>query len=168
MELFFGVPAHPFFVHAPIVLLPIVAVATIALAARSSWRVRLLPWLTGATAVVVATLFLAIRSGNALADVGDGRAINGDITDHRSLGNQTLVISLVWLVLLGVATVLQRRTASPAPLSADAARPAVVPAQVVTVAAAGVAIAATVWLVRTGHSGAESHWVGVIRLIETG
>ncbi len=169
MELFFGVPAHPFFVHAPIVLLPIAAIATIAIAARAAWRERLLVWLTGSLVIIVVMLFGAVNSGNALADVADGRAINGDITDHRSLGNQTLIISLVWLAALVVAVVLQRRSATPQSLSADAApAPAMSPAQIVTIVGAVVAIVATVWLIRTGHSGADSHWVGVTRLIEDG
>ena len=168
MELFFGVPAHPFFVHAPIVLLPIAAIATVVVAARPMWNVRALPWLSGATAVVVVMLFMAIRSGQALADVANGRAISGDVTDHERLGQQTLIISIVWLVALIAAVVLGRRQQAPTALSADAAAPSAFaqPAQILTVIAAVVSIVATIWLIRTGHSGAESHWVGVINLIE--
>lgn len=168
MELFFGVPAHPFFVHAPIVLLPLAAIATVVMAARPAWNRRALPWLTGVTAVIVVMLFMAIRSGQALADVADGRAISGDITDHERLGQQTLIISIVWLVALIVAAVLGRRTPTPTALSADVATPSPFarPAQIVTIVAAVVSIVATIWLIRTGHSGAESHWIGVINLIE--
>ena len=66
-------------------------------AVRPAGRRRGLPWLTAGTAVVAVLLLLAVRSGNALADGADGRAINGDITAHRTLGNQTLIISLVWI-----------------------------------------------------------------------
>jgi len=112
-------------------------------------------------------LFMATRSGNALASVADGRAINGDITDHQALGNQTFIISVVWLVALAVAAVLQRRSPSPSPLSADTAPPAFgSPAQVMTVVAAVAAVVATIWLIRTGHSGAKSHWFAVTNLIE--
>jgi len=168
MELFFGVPAHPFFVHAPIVLLPIAAIATVVMAARPRWNIRALPWLSGATAAIVVMLFMAIQSGQALADVADGRAISGDITDHETLGQQTLIISIVWLVALVAAAVLSRRQQAPSALSADAATPSpfAQPAQIVTIVAAAVSIAATIWLIRTGHAGAESHWVGVINLIE--
>ena len=41
METLFGLPAHMFLIHAPIVLLPIVASVSVAVAVVPRWRRRL-------------------------------------------------------------------------------------------------------------------------------
>src|SRR6478735_1830999 len=37
MDKLFGLPAHPFLVHIPIVLLPLAAIGTVAIVARRTW-----------------------------------------------------------------------------------------------------------------------------------
>ncbi len=155
---FFGVPTHPLAVHAPVVLIPLIAVASVLVLFRPSWRQRTTIPLAVLAFVMVAMLFVAKESGES---VKAAQNVFGDIDRHEDLGNQTFIIGIVWLVLAlaaGVAALLDRRSA-PASLSAGAA-----PAQrgnvilVLNVLAAVAAVVTTIWLIRTGHAGAESRW----------
>lgn len=155
----FGVPTHPLAVHAPVVLVPIAAVVAVVLAARTDWRVRVGWLMPAAVLVLVAMLFVAKESGESAKEAEN---VFGDIARHEDLANATFVLSLVWFVLtLAVAvrdrmTVRDRHTFA---LSADAAmvgRDTI--GQVLAILAAAAAVITTVWLIRTGHAGAESRW----------
>lgn len=153
----FGLPAHPLLIHAPIVLVPIVAVAAIVVAAKPTWR-RRAGWVPSILMVViVAMLFAARESGEALDD-----QLGGVVGLHETLGNQTFLISLVWLVVVVALGVVDRQVAtspetaplSAAPLSGGSDAASIV----LSVASAVIGVVATIWLIRTGHSGADSHW----------
>ena len=87
---FFGLPTHPLAVHAPVVLIPIVAIAAIVFAARPSWRAR--AWWVMAPLVLfnVVMLFVAKESGESLLEAEQGAVIllgtQQAISDHKSLG----------------------------------------------------------------------------------
>jgi hypothetical protein len=153
----FGLPAHPLLIHAPVVLVPIVAIAAIVLAAKSSWR-RRAGWApTVVMVVIVAMLFAARESGQALDD-----QLGGVVGLHETLGNQTFLISAVWLVVVVALGVVDRR-ATPAPettavSAAQVSGGADAASIVLAVASAVVGVVATIWLIRTGHTGADSHW----------
>ena len=69
---FFGVQMHPLAVHAPIVLIPIFAIASIVLLVRSDWRHRVGWWMAGGIAFTAVLLFVARQSGIASYDDGNG------------------------------------------------------------------------------------------------
>lgn len=155
---FFGVPTHPLAVHAPVVLIPLLAIVSIAVLFRASWRERATVPLAVAAVAMVAMLFVAKESGESVKAANN---VFGDIDRHEDLGNQTFIIGVVWLVLAlaaGVASLLSRRTApeslSAAAASADRGRLVVVLNVLATIAL----IVTTIWLIRTGHAGAESRW----------
>jgi preprotein translocase subunit SecG len=156
---FFGVPTHPLAVHAPVVLVPIAAVAAVGLAVRSDWRVRVGWLMPAAVLVLVAMLFVAKESGEAAEEADN---VFGDIGQHEDLANTTFVLSLVWFVL-ALATAgrdwMNGRAHDVTPLSADVAvRNSDHLAMALAVAAAIAAVVTTIWLIRTGHAGAESRW----------
>ena len=156
---FFGVPMHPLAVHAPVVLVPIAGVVAVVLAVRDDWRRRVGWFMPAAVFVLVAMLFVAKESGES-AKASDN--IFGDIGEHEDLANATFVLSIVWFALTVAVAVRDRMAGRHGPaqaLSADAAsarRDTV--ATVLAVFAAVAAIVTTIWLVRTGHAGAESRW----------
>lgn len=157
---FFGVPLHPLAVHAPVVLLPIVAVVTLVLLVRTDWRDRFGWWVTGGLAVVVVTLLVARQSGAEAKEAGFVSGPLFERNDHEALGNQTFVIGLVWLALFAGLVYrdrMVRRTETSSLSAAVLARrdPAVL---VLSALSAIAAIVATIWLIRTGHAGAESRW----------
>jgi len=158
---FFGVPTHPLAVHAPVVLIPLVAIAAVVVLYRSSWRERATVPMAWLAVVMVAMLFVAKESGEAVEETGN---VLGNVDRHQDLGNQTFVLGLVWLVLAvaAAASLVFRRRNSTASLSAavgDVVRSEQVTA-VLNVLAAVALIVTTIWLIRTGHAGAESRWVG--------
>jgi len=158
---FFGVPTHPLAVHAPVVLIPLLAIAAVVVLFRSSWRERASVPIAGLSVVMVAMLFVAKESGQAVKASGN---VLGNVDRHQDLGNQTFVLSLIWLVLAvgaAAALVVGRRN-SPRSLSAavdDGGRLDQV-TLVFNVLAMIALVVTTIWLIRTGHAGAESRWVG--------
>ena len=153
MESITGLPAHPLLVHAPAVLVPLLTVVLVAMAARPPWRRRLGPAvLVAALALTVAT-FLTVRSGEAFEEIIGDRV---DVSEHEELGQTTmrLVAGTFVVVLLTVGADRWAGRAGPSWL-----RPAGLG---LSVLAALVAVAATYWMIRTGHEGARLVWDGVI------
>ncbi len=155
---FLGVPTHPLAVHAPVVLIPLLAVVSGVVLFRRSWRERASIPLAALALVMVAMLFVAKESGEAVKKADN---VFGDIDRHEDLANQTFIMGIIWMVLAvvaGVAAFLGRREATES-LSAGTAR--VDSGQLVlvlNVLAAVALIVTTIWLIRTGHAGAESRW----------
>lgn len=155
---FFGVPTHPLAVHAPVVLIPLLAVASVVVLFRTSWRERASVPLAALAFVMVAMLFVAKESGESAKEADN---VFGNIDRHEELGNQTFILGVVWLVLAiaaGVATFLGRRNQATSLSSAagEAGRNQLV--LVLNLLATVAVIATTIWLIRTGHAGAESRW----------
>lgn len=154
-----GVPTHPLAVHAPVVLVPIAAIVATVLAVRDDWRRRIGWVMPAAVFVLVALLFVAKQSGESAKEADN---IFGDITEHEDLANATFALSIVWFVLTVAVAVRDRmagRNDQVQALSSDAAAPTRdTIATVLAVFAAIAAIVTTIWLIRTGHAGAESRW----------
>ena len=155
---FLGVPTHPLAVHAPVVLIPLLAVVSVAVLFRPTWRAKATVPLAVLALVMVVMLFAAKKSGEA-AKAADN--VFGDIDRHEDLANQTFIMGIVWLVLAvaaGVAAFVDRKDTT-ASLSADAGpvdRGQLVLA--LNVLATIALIVTTIWLIRTGHAGTESRW----------
>ena len=165
MRTIFGLPAHPLFVHAPIVLLPLLAMVTVVAAVRPGVARRLGPWLPLAAAAVFVSVLLAVSSGEAL-----DRALDlGDAKHHAALARTTRLLSFGLLVATAALWWVARRhparlptdDASTAP-TAPRRRPSAVLGVVAAVAIAFASLS-TVWVVRTGHEGARIHWSGILK-----
>jgi hypothetical protein len=66
-----GLPAHPLFVHVPVILIPTVSVGGLILAARPSWFERHSGWLCALSVFTLAALNLTMNAGDALrGDLG--------------------------------------------------------------------------------------------------
>jgi hypothetical protein len=141
-----GLPIHPLAVHAVVVLLPLMALVTIAVAVRPAWR-RHAKLVVGANAVVLVAAFVARQSGQALyARIGQfGR--NDLAQTHVGYGNVLPLFALGLLVASGLILLM-------------AGRPGLAPVVVGVCVVAGVA--AVAWTVLTGDSGARAVWQTVI------
>jgi uncharacterized membrane protein len=149
-DLINGLPIHPLVVHAVVVLLPLAAVGTIAIAVRPGWR---LPygWFVVAFAAVSTVLTpIATSSGEALEE----RV--GRPGPHAEMGDQ-----LIWfeipLLLLAVALVVLARRGSRADKAGTGGASATA-VKVVAVLAIVSALATTVQVYRIGDSGARAAW----------
>lgn len=167
VETVFGLPTHVLAVHAPVVLLPAAALVSVLFATMGRWRRRAGWWWVGAVVVVLVAVGIARQSGLQFDEALAGAV---DVSVHRRLGDQTLLLTAAWL-LLTLATVAVDRVAARTgaavndrtmALSADVAAPtrdASSPtATGLAVVTATVAVVATVWLARTGHEGAYQTW----------
>ncbi|MGM1064285.1 DUF2231 domain-containing protein [Saccharothrix sp. Mg75] len=161
---FFGLPTHPLLVHAVVVLLPLAAAGAVAAAVVPRWRKKYAWPLLGVTLLGVGSVPLAQASGDQLharlASLG-----NPLIERHAELGNDLLPFALgfgVVVVALVVAGRLADRertaaTESTTPVPRTWRRIAVVVSVLVVAAGA----AATVQVVRIGHSGSTAVWDGI-------
>ncbi|MFK7919171.1 MAG: hypothetical protein AB8G14_13935 [Ilumatobacter sp.] len=160
---FFGVPTHPLAVHAPVVLIPILAVVAVVFAVRSAQRRRIWWLMPAGVFVMTAMLFVAKESGESLLSSADVFLMGTEeqISNHQSLGEATFIITLLWFVASAALAVRDRMVAkrTATALSSDVAvAPPDRVALVISLATVVLAVLATVWLIRTGHAGAESRW----------
>jgi len=175
MDKLFGLPAHPFLVHIPIVLLPLSALGTVAIVARRKWYLAY-RWVVLAIAVVgTGGAVLAASAGDEL----EGRIIDiegpqaaGRWEHHAELGETARNVALVYVVLLAAYVIipwlLERRRASPA---ADGSAPDVEAAgtaqrwlrPMLAALALLAGVASMVTIVQAGHTGSKSVWQETVK-----
>ncbi|MFC0042663.1 DUF2231 domain-containing protein [Actinomadura rayongensis] len=149
----FGLPAHPLLVHVPVVLVPLLSAAAAALAVRPAWRLRFGAATGGALVAVMAATMLAAGAGEALRDERTGGGpVPHAVAEHGELGGQlrVLVVALT-LVFLALLILDARRAPEPG-------RAAVLTGRAAAALVVVLALLALVWVVRTGHAGAELTW----------
>lgn len=178
-DLIAGLPLHPLVVHGVVVLLPLAALGTVAVAAVPAWRRRFGVLVALLATAATALVPVATRSGEALQ-----RRVGPPAGDHATLGGQLLwyalpLAVLVWLLVLADA---RTRAAAPSALSRGpgaaargvrapdtppapgvrsgppAARPGRALVTALAVLAVVAALAALVQVYRVGDSGARSVW----------
>jgi hypothetical protein len=152
METFQGLPAHPLFVHAPLVLMPLLALATIPLAVRPAWRRRFGPALAIGALVLLVTTILAVQSGEAFEEAVEGQI---DISHHRSLAEAARLFVALYFLGTAAGVGLDRFRGQDHSGWADQA------ARGFVWLAAVLAGLGTVWMMMTGHEGARLVWDGV-------
>lgn len=173
MESLFDLPAHPLFVHAPVVLMPLAALAALALAVRPQWRARF-GFITsaGAFVLLVATV-LATQSGEAFEEALDEQGIPVPVEKHAELAETARVFVLLFFVFVVamVAIALVRRSKATSASASGASGGPGAGGSGGALAVAGHACAAlavvfgllgTVWMARTGHEGAKAVWDGTL------
>ncbi len=153
---FFGLPLHPFVVHATVVLLPLSAALALAYAAVSSWR-WLLRWpLVVASVLAPALTWVTVQSGMALKQqTGLDTAL---VQAHAQRAETLLMITLGF----GVVGLLAAYTmGGPSALVSGAGqrRGTGSASQVgVGVLLAVTSVLVLVWVVLTGDAGARAAW----------
>ena len=141
-----GLPVHPLAVHAVVVLLPLAALATIAVSVRAAWR-PYAKYLVGVNLLVLVAAFVARQSGEALYERISSFGENELAATHADYGS---VLPLFALGLVVAAAVV----------AAAASRPRLAPVAVVVAVVAG--LAGIGWTVVTGDSGARAVWEATI------
>jgi hypothetical protein len=166
IKTFFGVPAHPLFIHLAAVGIPIAALAVITYlvfpAKRSSLRI---PTAVLTIGVMIGTVLTA-SSGEQLEEMlpPDDRS-SSLLHHHTQLGDQTQTIVIVFTAVALLFLALdwwQQQHAPDVPNSpvGIVARSSRIPTLVIVAGIGAVILGsiATVWDVRTGHAGAKSAW----------
>lgn len=160
MEKIFDLPAHPLFVHAPLVLAPLACLGAIAMALRPVWRATYRWHLVIATGVVLVAAQLAMGSGEELTEALE---VDQLVEKHQGLAETTRIWLLLWFLTAAGAVAHRFWMARQ---GADSTNPVVTKGQLIqhALAALGVvaAIVATIWMFRTGHEGARIVWEGTV------
>lgn len=152
----FGLPAHPLFVHVPVVLIPLVGLGAVAMAVSARAREKI-GWIVLGLAIVAGlSTQLAIGSGQALQDSVTRTAA---LREHISIAESIRPLALVLFLFALAVMLLDRRHLARWPFrserSAEAPGALRVALAVLTVLAA---VGANVRLWQIGDSGARATW----------
>lgn len=156
-----GIPAHPLFVHIPVVLLPLAAILAIVWALVPRWRRALGPVTVVLAALGAAGAVLARSTGEALLQAKGFTEDNpGPVAEHAQWSLYATIAGIALFVLVALMLWLGRRAAGArgaAGRAAVGARSSAghIAVRVLTVIAAVAVILATV---ETGHEGAKLTW----------
>lgn len=142
-----GLPLHPLAVHAVVVLLPLMALVTAAVAVRRPWRRFALPVAVLDGLVVVATV-VAKQTGETFQR---RLSPSGGVLVAADHGQKGGLLPIFALALFVAATLVWYSARRPALMT---------PATVVAVVAA---LAAIGWTVVVGDSGARAVWEQVVQ-----
>ena len=161
MDQISGIPAHPLFVHIPVVLIPLAAIGALVLLVKQSWFERYKWALLAVVGAGAIGAILAAGSGESLEEAGER---SSGIHEHAEAGEMARNVSFLFLVVvlawIFVPILLKRRAASGSDAS-GAGSSAATPGWFrigAAVAVAIVGIGSAVAVVDAGHSGAEQVW----------
>ena len=142
-----GLPVHALVVHGVVVLLPLMAIITAAVAFVPRWRAPAAWPVAVVDAGMVAMTFVARQSGEALQT-----RLGGQIAQEHAAVGRNLIWFALAMFLASLVVALTR-------LSQRATAGAV---------ATGVAGVFVVWwTVRVGHTGADALWKGIVASTNT-
>ena len=154
----FGLPAHPLLVHAAVVLLPLAAIGTIAIAVWGDAR-RRIGWIVVVLGFAAfGFTLLAQESGSTLEEQVDESPLS---EDHGQMGESMPWFALPIPIFATAVMVLDRKRTKDE--AAGVAQPAWMGPAVIVVSAAAVlsSVVGTVRVAQVGHSGAKATWEDV-------
>jgi uncharacterized membrane protein len=163
-----GLPAHPLFVHVPVILIPATIVTAILFIAKPEWFARYGIALALASIAAMSSIFLTMQAGGALQDAlrlhGEAARL---ISEHSESAKILAIVYVAFTAVLIVAFAAQRISAGRPTGLALADRPLASPAVFtgLRVLLVVLAIAAGFMTFRTGDLGAKAVWA---HRLETG
>jgi hypothetical protein len=158
-----GLPAHPLFVHVPVILIPVTVVAAIVFMARPEWLGRYGIALALASIVAMSSVFLAMQAGGALEGAlhlkGEAAHL---ISEHSQAAHILAIVYTAFTGLLIVAFAALRISQGRPTGLAIVDRPLAPPAVFATlrVLVVVLALVAGFFTFRTGDLGAKAVWAG--------
>lgn len=144
LDLVMGLPLHPLVVHAAVVLVPLVALAALAMSYWPSFSIKYGKPILILAVVAQLSLFIAKASGEPFEE-----RLGKEVERHADLGEIAPLTFIPLLILLFIRWRMDRSGATAG--SAKVRR-------LVSVLLALAAVLALVFIYLTGHSGAESVW----------
>ena len=166
-----GLPAHPLFVHVPVILIPVTIVATIACVLKREWLTRFGITLAVVSIATMSSVFLTMQAGSGLRAALhlQGRAAQL-ISEHSQAAN---ILALVYVEFTAglILTFAAQRISAGAPTGLSIVDRVLSPTAVVMalrLALAVLSVAGAVMVFRTGDLGAKAVWQGRIQAAQTG
>jgi hypothetical protein len=161
-----GLPAHPLFVHVPVVLIPTTVVAAIVFMARTQWLRRYGIALAVVSIVAMSSIFLTMQAGAALRGAlhlqGEAAVL---ISQHAQAAHILAYIYVVFTATL-IVTFAAYRIAGGMPTGLAIVDRPLAPNsvfQALRVLLVVLALAAGYMVFRTGDLGAKAVWQGRIQ-----
>lgn len=145
LESVFGLPTHVLVVHAAVVLVPLAAVAAIIMGFSPRFSVRFGPAVVVIAGIGVLASILSRQSGESLA------LLRGVSADHQSSGSLMPLFALGLFAVTLALWLIDRR----------GGRRRLLGTQILAVVVVAVAVLATGWTIRTGHTGSQMVWQGI-------
>ena len=150
-ETVFGLPFHVLINHGAVVLVPLAALAVIAIAVIPSWRERYGPPVAALAVVAAITVFITVMSGQQFEEsLEEGGGLGGPVAekieDHEAFGEMLRWYVLALAIFAVVLVVMMRR---------GGARNVIMAVAVVSVVFAGLSL---YQVIMTGHSGSTAVW----------
>jgi hypothetical protein len=160
-----GLPAHPLFLHIPVVLIPVAVIWALVLAARPAWFARSGVALGWVTVIALAGTIITIGAGEALRNalhLGGGFGPSALIARHAHAASILRLLMIAFTAVL-IVTLLAHRVAAgkqtgQAAIDRDLARPALLVSLRVVLVVLAIACGYFVW--HTGDLGAKAVWQG--------
>ncbi|HEX4010918.1 MAG TPA: hypothetical protein VHX62_12955 [Solirubrobacteraceae bacterium] len=168
-----GLPAHPLFLHVPVILIPVAGIAALALAARPALFERHGVWTTAVAVIALGALNLTMGAGKALrgdlfgAGGGFGGADASLIARHEHaadllriffiLFTAVLIVSLAVYRARGDAPVTGIAFVDPLLARVRALMPSLIPLRVAMVV---LSLLSLYFVFHTGDLGAKAVWQG--------
>jgi hypothetical protein len=170
-----GLPAHPLFLHVPVILIPVAGLAALALSARPSWWTRHGVWVTFVAVVALGALNLTMGAGKALkqdlgvpiAGFGGAAGVGGTgslIARHEHAADMLRIFTILFTAVLIVSLAVYRAESGIAPLDGILTRLRDTAAATIALRAALAVLAALClyFVFHTGDLGAKAVWQGRI------
>jgi uncharacterized membrane protein len=147
----FGLPAHPLLLHVPVILIPVLVIATVAVVARPAWRERYgFAW-AGLAIVALASTVLAAGAGDKFIE--EKRFVSQTLREHKEAGETLRLVMFVFTAAIVLAVLRDWRARNGGRVIGGGAAAAAL--SVVILLLAGVS---GFFVVRAGHLGSKSVW----------
>ncbi len=159
-----GLPAHPLFVHLPVIGIPVTALALLAYVLLPAKRPTLFWVVGGLTILITGATIITANTGEKLEAMMSPEDRNTALVHkHTELGDQTQTIMIVFAGITLAYLALdwwRRRSMQASSESQVSSSNSLLNTGIVIMAVAALALGgiATVWDVRTGDAGAKATW----------
>lgn len=164
-----GLPAHPLFLHVPVILIPATIAIAIVFMVRPEWLTRYGIALALVSIFAMSSIFLTMQAGAALRGAlhlhGEAATL---ISEHSQAANILAIVYVLFTAAL-IVTFAARRISSGRPTGlAIVDRPLSPPVVFVTlrIVVVALAIGAGFMTFRTGDLGAKAVWAGRLQAAE--
>jgi hypothetical protein len=172
-----GLPAHPLFLHVPVILIPVAGLAALALAARPVWWTRHGVWVTAVAVVALGATNLTIGAGEKLRDDlfggsgsggfgggGFGGGASSLVEQHASAADTLRIFVILFTAALIVTLAVYRADTGIGPLDRvlGEVRGHTAATAVLRLAVAVLAVLSLYYVFHTGDLGAKAVWQGRI------
>lgn len=158
-----GLPAHPLFIHVPVVLIPISVVGAIACVARRAWLQRYGVLLSVTAIVAMSSIFLSMQAGSALRAALSLQGPAASLIQRHSHAAHILAVVFVLFTAVLILTFAAQRISGGMPTGLTVADRLLSPP--VTVVALRIvlvvlALVSAYMVFKVGDLGAKAVWAG--------